>query len=150
MKFILQTVEETEDFGAILFEILPEKTLVFLQGDLGAGKTSLVRGFMRKAGHSGAVKSPTYNIVEEYKINQRLFFHFDLYRLVDPEELEWIGMNDYLQEKSICFIEWPDNGEGYLPEPDVIIALEVIDEGRKVTIQKMNTSLKNKILMDKQ
>lgn len=105
MQFILNTAEETEAFGAKLFQILPEKCLVFLLGDLGAGKTTLVRGFMRAAGHIGAVKSPTYNIVEEYKIDKRLFFHFDLYRLVDPEELEWIGIADYLQETATCFIE---------------------------------------------
>jgi tRNA threonylcarbamoyladenosine biosynthesis protein TsaE len=150
MEFILHSAEETEEFGAILFKTLPEKSLVFLLGDLGAGKTTLVRGFMRKAGHKGTVKSPTYNIVEEYKINQRLFFHFDLYRLVDPEELEWIGIDDYLQETSICFIEWPSNGEGYLAEPNIIISLEVIAEGRKITIEKMEESLKSKILLEKQ
>ncbi len=150
MEFILKSVEETEEVGAILFKILPEKSLVFLLGDLGAGKTSLVRGFMRKAGHKGTVKSPTYNIVEEYKVKQRLFFHFDLYRLVDPEELEWIGIGDYLQENSICFIEWPSNGEGYLEEPDIIISLKVEGEGRKITIQKMTEALKNSFLMEKQ
>jgi tRNA threonylcarbamoyladenosine biosynthesis protein TsaE len=150
MDFILQSTEETENFGAALFKIIPKKTLVFLLGDLGAGKTTLVRGFMRKAGHKGIVKSPTYNIVEEYKINQRLFFHFDLYRLIAPEELEWIGIDDYLQEQSICFIEWPNNGDGYLAIPDLIISLEVIAEGRKVVIEKMDNAMKNKFLIEKQ
>lgn len=150
MEFILHSAEETEQFGALLFKILPKKSLVFLLGDLGAGKTTLVRGFMRQAGHKGTVKSPTYNIVEEYKIKQRLFFHFDLYRLVDPEELEWIGIEDYLQENSICFIEWPGNGEGYLATPDVVISQEVITEGRKITIEKMGEILKDRILLEKQ
>jgi len=145
MQFILNTAEETEAFGAKLFQILPEKCLVFLLGDLGAGKTTLARGFMRAAGHIGAVKSPTYNIVEEYKIDNRLFFHFDLYRLVDPEELEWIGIADYLQEKSVCFIEWPEKGEGYLSEPDVILSLTTSDNGRKLHIDKIPEHMRNEL-----
>lgn len=137
MQFLLNTAEETEAFGAKLFQVLPEKCIVFLLGNLGAGKTTLVRGFIRAAGHQGTVKSPTYNIVEEYKLNDRCFFHFDLYRLVDPEELEWIGISDYLQEKSICFIEWPDKGEGYLEAPDVILSLTVTETARKLVIEKL-------------
>ena len=137
MQFFLNTAEDTEAFGAQLYRVLPEKCVVFLKGDLGAGKTTLVRGFMREAGYTGVVKSPTYNIVEEYKLNKRLFFHFDLYRLVDPEELEWIGITDYLQEKSVCFIEWPEKGEGYLSIPDVILSLTTIDNGRIVVIEKL-------------
>ncbi len=137
MQFSLNTPEETEAFGAKLFHVLPEKCVVFLLGDLGAGKTTLVRGFMRAAGHQGTVKSPTYNIVEEYHLQDRLFFHFDLYRLTDPEELEWIGINDYLQEKSICFFEWPENGAGYLGDADLIISLTTTDSGRMLGIEKM-------------
>jgi len=150
MKFLLKTAEETEQFGAQLFSVLSTKSLVFLLGDLGAGKTTLVRGFMRAAGHQGTVKSPTYNIVEEYKINQRLFFHFDLYRLVDPEELEWIGIDDYLQTQSICFIEWPNLGEGYLSEPDLIISMEVVDQGRKITLEKIPSDINDSFLIEKQ
>ncbi len=145
MQFILNTAEETEAFGAKLFQVLPEKCLVFLLGDLGAGKTTLTRGFMRAAGHIGAVKSPTYNIVEEYKIDNRLFFHFDLYRLADPEELEWIGIADYLQEKAVSFIEWPEKGEGYLSEPDVILSLTTSDNGRKLHIDRIPEHMKNKL-----
>ncbi|NOQ15370.1 MAG: tRNA (adenosine(37)-N6)-threonylcarbamoyltransferase complex ATPase subunit type 1 TsaE [Methyloprofundus sp.] len=136
-QFLLDTAEDTEAFGAKLFQVLPEKCIIFLIGDLGAGKTTLVRGFMRAAGHTGAVKSPTYNIVEEYKLNKRLFFHFDLYRLVDPEELEWIGIGDYLQEQGICFIEWPEKGEGYLGSADVILAMTTTDKGRKLVVEKL-------------
>ncbi len=137
MQFLFSTVEETEAFGAKLFHALPEKCVVFLNGDLGTGKTTLVRGFMRAAGHKGIVKSPTYNIVEEYKINNRLFFHFDLYRLLDPEELEWIGINDYLQENSLCFIEWPEKGEGHLGTADVILSLTSTATGRILVIEKI-------------
>ncbi len=150
MQFILNTTEETEAFGAKLFQILPEKCLVFLLGDLGAGKTTLVRGFMRAAGHIGAVKSPTYNIVEEYKIDKRLFFHFDLYRLVDPEELEWIGIADYLQETAACFIEWPEKGQGFLSEPDVILSLTTSDNMRKLFVERMPEHIMDKFLVEKQ
>lgn len=136
VSFLLDTPEDTEAFGAKLYQVLPEKCVVFLLGDLGAGKTTLVRGFMRAAGHKGTVKSPTYNIVEEYILNNRRFFHFDLYRLVAPEELEWIGITDYLQEQSTCFIEWPDNGEGYLGDPDVVLSLSTIEGGCKLVIDK--------------
>ncbi len=140
-QFLLNSVTETEAFGAQLFQALPKKCLVFLVGDLGAGKTTLTRGFMKAAGYQGIVKSPTYNIVEEYRVNQRLFFHFDLYRLVDPEELEWIGISDYLQEESVCLIEWPENGAGYLAEPDVLISMMTTKSGRNIQIEKMPESV---------
>ncbi len=142
MRFILNSAEETEAFGAQLFQFLPEKCMIFLLGDLGAGKTTLVRGFIRAAGHAGTVKSPTYNIVEEYRLQNRLVFHFDLYRLRDPEELEWIGIDDYLQQKSICFIEWPAKGEGYLGAPDIILSLTGSEEGREIVIKKFPENLK--------
>jgi len=136
MKRYLKDTEATEQFGRELWEKLPAKCLVFLHGDLGAGKTTLVRGFLRAAGHAGAVKSPTYNLVEEYEISDRKICHFDLYRVSDPEELELIGIRDYLVQDSVCFIEWPDMGEGFLPEPDYVISLSVKDEGRELLMEK--------------
>ena len=124
MRKYLHSAEETEQFGAELFKTVPSKCLIFLYGDLGAGKTTMVRGFLRAAGYGGIVKSPTYTLVEEYTINGRKIFHFDLYRVLDPEELEWIGIRDYFDQDSICFIEWPDKGKGYLPKPDRIITLK--------------------------
>ena len=130
----LNSAEETEQFGADLFKSLPSKCLIFLYGDLGAGKTTMVRGFLRAAGYNGTVKSPTYTLVEEYTIGDRKIFHFDLYRVVDPEELEWIGIRDYFDQDSICFIEWPDKGKGFLPEPDRVITLKTQGLGRSVTL----------------
>jgi tRNA threonylcarbamoyladenosine biosynthesis protein TsaE len=124
MQKYLHSSEETEQFGAELFKTVPSKCLIFLYGDLGAGKTTMVRGFLRAAGYKGIVKSPTYTLVEEYTISGRKIFHFDLYRVLDPEELEWIGIRDYFDQDSICFIEWPDKGNGYLPKPDRIITLK--------------------------
>ena len=135
MQNYLQNTEETEAFGAELFKSVPSKYLIFLHGDLGAGKTTLVRGFLRAAGYSGVVKSPTYTLVEEYTIGARKLFHFDLYRVVDPEELEWIGIRDYLEQDCVCFIEWPDKGKGFLPEPDSVITLTAQGEGRLLTME---------------
>ena len=135
MKTYLKDTEATERFGAKLWAELPSKCLIFLHGDLGAGKTTLVRGFLRAAGYTGAVKSPTYTLVEEYTISGRKIFHFDLYRVADPEELEWIGIRDYFDQDSVCFIEWPDMGKGFLPEPDRVISLVSEGIGRSVDMR---------------
>ncbi len=132
MQIYLDSMEQTEKFGADLFNKLSGKVLIFLEGDLGVGKTTLVRGFLRAAGYRGIVKSPTYNLVEEYFVDELKIFHFDLYRLTDPEELEWIGIRDYFDQEAICFIEWPDKGKGFLPAPDKVIRLAVKNSGREL------------------
>jgi tRNA threonylcarbamoyladenosine biosynthesis protein TsaE len=142
MQRYLQSAEATEQLGAALWRLLPAKCLVFLHGDLGAGKTTLVRGFLQAAGHVGAVKSPTYTLVEEYRIGGRNIYHFDLYRLADPEELEWIGIRDYLDEESVCIVEWPEMGEGLLPAADLSIRLSVQDSGRLAEIEAFTDDLK--------
>ncbi len=134
MQTYLHNTEATEQFGAQLFKTQISKGVIFLHGDLGAGKTTLVRGFLRAAGFTGVVKSPTYTLVEEYQIGDWKVFHFDLYRVVDPEELEWIGIRDYFDQEAICFIEWPEKGQGFLPEPDKVISLEVSGDGRLASI----------------
>ena len=123
MNITLETPEDTEALGAALWQALPAKCLLYLYGELGAGKTTLVRGLLRAAGHLGAVKSPTYTLVEEYEIGSRRLFHFDLYRLKDPEELEWMGMDDYLKQDALCCIEWPQMGQGFLPAADIELKL---------------------------
>jgi tRNA threonylcarbamoyladenosine biosynthesis protein TsaE len=135
MQRYLSDTEATEQLGAELWALLPEKGVVFLIGDLGAGKTTLVRGFLRAAGYTGAVKSPTFTLVEEYTLGHRKVFHFDLYRLVDAEELEWIGIRDYFAQNALCFIEWPDKGQGYLPEPDETLQFSIEGSGRLVTLK---------------
>lgn len=143
MNIVLDNQQETEAFGAELWRVLPEKCLIFLNGDLGAGKTTLVRGLLRAAGYSGTVKSPTYSLVEEYDLGARRVFHFDLYRLKDPEELEWMGMNDYLAQKALCFVEWPQMGAGFLPPADLSLLIEIAGEGRSIQINDLAPSLKN-------
>ena len=135
MRKYLNSAEETEQFGAELFKSMPSKSLIFLYGDLGAGKTTLVRGFLRAAGYNGAVKSPTYTLVEEYTIGRRKIFHFDLYRVADPEELEWIGIRDYFDQDSVCFIEWPDKGKGFLFVFDRVVTLITQGLGRLLNME---------------
>ncbi len=124
-----------EAFGAELSTLTGSRCVIFLSGELGAGKTTLVRGFMRALGHEGAVKSPTYTLVEPYVLSGKKVYHFDLYRVIDPEELELIGIRDYFQEEAIFLIEWPERALKLLPQPDITCDLQVIDSGRVVTLR---------------
>lgn len=148
MQLILNNADETEALGTALWPGLPPKCLLFLHGDLGAGKTTLIRGLLRAAGYTGKVKSPTYSLVEEYELAQGLLFHFDLYRLKDPEELEWMGMDDYLQQQAICCIEWPQMGHAYLPRPNLEVHLQHHGEQRLIEINVLDPVLKNNIKLN--
>ena len=122
------------DFGARIARVTQGHGLIFLEGNLGMGKTTLSRGIIRGLGHVGAVKSPTFTLVEPYEIGDVRAFHFDLYRLVDPEELEFLGIRDYFEDDALCLIEWPQKGAGFLPKADLTITISPQDSGRSLNI----------------
>ena len=124
----MATIEAGKSFAAYL----PKGIVVFLHGDLGAGKTTFVRGVLQGLGHSGRVKSPTYTIVEPYNVSGREFNHFDLYRFNDEEEWEMAGFREYLNDESVCMIEWPEKAANLLPDADIDIELSHIEQGRSI------------------
>lgn len=129
---------ETLAFAAKISAFLKPGLVIFLRGDLGCGKTCFVRGLLSAKGVQGAVKSPTYTLVEAYQIEGIAVYHFDLYRLSDPEELEWMGFRDYFRPDSICLIEWPERGSGFLPKADAELVFEMDGFSRKLELRALS------------
>lgn len=124
--------------GRYLGEALQWQGHIWLEGELGAGKTTLTRGILRGVGYEGAVKSPTYTLLEPYDINGHRIHHFDLYRLNDPEELAFIGGRDLFDDHCLNIIEWPSMGVGELPSPDLIVTLTLEGAGRVAEVKALS------------
>lgn len=120
--------------GARLAAALQPGMVVYLQGDLGAGKTTLVRGILRALGYDGRVKSPTYTLVESYVLSNLSLQHYDLYRMINPREWLEAGFRDDCNPSTLCLVEWPEKAAGLLPPADVRVQLSMSGEGRKATI----------------
>ncbi|MGQ0286074.1 tRNA (adenosine(37)-N6)-threonylcarbamoyltransferase complex ATPase subunit type 1 TsaE [Pasteurellaceae bacterium 22721_9_1] len=146
----LANEEMTCQFGKTLAHIIAPLSaqngfVVYLNGDLGAGKTTLSRGMIQGLGHKGNVKSPTYTLVEEYQLQQLRIYHFDLYRLNDPEELEFMGIRDYFSANSICLIEWAEKGANLLTSADLIVNISYANEARHIELVA-NSSLGQQVI----
>lgn len=157
----ITTEADQEALGGLIAAVLPTAgCVVFLHGDLGAGKTTLVRGILRGLGFAGTVKSPTYTLIEPYELLERTVLHLDLYRVLDPGELEYLGLDDFAIPGTLWFIEWPERGDGWLPAADVCVNITHKSTGRNLslvalsdtgtaTLHKLQTQLGPVILTEK-
>lgn len=126
---------DTLAFGAALAVVLQPGMVVYLSGELGAGKTTLARGVLRGLGHPGKVKSPSFALVEPYALSRLYLYHFDFYRFTDPRELGEAGFRECFNPESVCLVEWPEKAAGALPKADIKIGMKVAGSGRQVEVQ---------------
>jgi tRNA threonylcarbamoyladenosine biosynthesis protein TsaE len=126
---------EMEELGGAVANAAEGVVRIYLSGELAAGKTTFARGFVRARGHQGAVKSPTFTLVESYELERHRIHHFDLYRLTDAEELEYIGLDEYFDDAADCLVEWPIRGRGVLPNADLELNFTVAGTFRDVQLQ---------------
>jgi len=139
-NLILHSEQEQEQLAARIAVASQLDLVIYLQGNLGVGKTTFARGFLRGCGYEGIVKSPTYTLVEPYEIGAgKICYHFDLYRLINAEELEFTGARDYFDDESVCLIEWPEKAQGRLPAPDLKCVIQHHELGREITLQAGST-----------
>ena len=134
------TSMEMEALGQRYAAVCPGGARIYLQGDLGAGKTTWVRGFLRGWQYTGTVKSPTYTLVETYHVHGQTIHHLDLYRINDPDELESIGIREYLDGAGICLVEWPEKGGELLAAPDIMVGIAMNGFKRNVRMQSYSST----------
>lgn len=138
---VVKTAKAMQLLGAKCAEVYKNARRIYLYGELGAGKTTFVRGFLQGLGYKNLVKSPTYTLVELYEIKQQRICHFDLYRLTDPNELEVLGARDYFTPTTICLVEWSERAASILPQSDLKISITITDHGREVLITTISPIL---------
>lgn len=139
LQYTVLNEEKMENLGKLLYDACADKGItLYLSGELGAGKTTFVRGFLRQAGYQGKVKSPTYTLVEPYEFEVLTLYHFDFYRLNSPDELEYMGIRDYFQPNTICLVEWPEKAQAQLPPCDIQVSIDIQGHQRNVMV-KSNT-----------
>jgi len=134
MKLDIQDAASMEQLGAQLAAVCVAPAVIYLHGDLGAGKTTLVRGYLKSLAYPGAVRSPTYTLVEPYDTSAGRVYHLDLYRLADPGELEFLGIRDIQAEQGVMLVEWPEQGSGWLPAADLVLSIAYKADGRDVEL----------------
>lgn len=146
-KFFLATETQQVALARKVAQYLSSSFVMLLKGDLGVGKTTFARGFIHASGFDGVVKSPTYTLVEPYPISHnRTCYHFDLYRIAHPEELEFIGARDYFNEIDVCLVEWPEKAQGFLPPADWVCTFSHHNEGRNLIISSLSNKGKDLML----
>ena len=139
-RLVLDLADEmaSQQLGQQLAATLPTRAVVHLQGDLGAGKTTLARALLRALGVQGAIKSPTYTLIERYPVEGGEVAHLDLYRIADPEELSFLGLDELADSARLWLVEWPDRGAAFLPDADLRIRLAVAGAGRRAELQALS------------
>ena len=139
MKLIVPDEQAMHATGRQLACTAARPGVIYLEGDLGTGKTTLVRSLLRGLGYTGKVKSPTYTLVEPYTLADLTVYHLDLYRLTDPEELEWLGIRDLHRGDELLLVEWPRQGAGHLPPADLVISIEYHGDGRLLRVRALTS-----------
>ena len=134
VETVVTTAQDMEALGARLAEGSGVVQLVYLRGALGTGKTTLVRGLLHALGHTGVVRSPTFTLVEGYVVNGRQIYHLDLYRVMHPGELEFIGLRDYVKNNNLVLVEWAERGAAVLPLPDLDVEIRKSGDRRIVKL----------------
>ena len=144
MRVYCKDHNATEQLAILLAKNTPKNLVVYLYGDLGAGKSTFARAFIQALGYEGSVKSPTYTLLEVYPLAEnKLAVHMDLYRIADPEEIEYLSLDDYEKNAAVTLIEWPEMGENYIPLPDIKVFFSMYAEGRQVDFEAQNSEATN-------
>ncbi len=137
-SFTVRSLTELAALAAMVARILDDPLRIYFSGHIGAGKTTFIAQILKARGYGGVVKSPTFTFIESYPLSPLPVYHMDLYRLRQPEELEFLGARDYLEGRGLCFVEWPERGGRELPPPDVDVAINAVDDIRHIEMSSVS------------